>query len=147
MSELTSTERIQIVAAARSMLGIKYFHAGRNEYGVDCIGLLICSAHIIGMDVLDNTSYSPIVNTDFLRTRLQETCIPIDRKDILPGDIVLLNAGRSPQHMAMITQVEPMYIIHAHQTIGRVIEHRADEKWQKRIVAFYRGVAFTRRTE
>ena len=132
------TKREQIVNAARMYLGVPFFHAGRSIYGVDCIGLLILATREAGIDVFDETNYSPIINSVYLMYRINQCCHKIDRKEVLRGDMVLFRIGRSEQHMGLITEIEPLYMIHSFQTVGKVVEHALDAHWEPRIAGFYR---------
>jgi hypothetical protein len=138
VSKLTLCERM--VEAARSYIGVPFFHAGRNRNGLDCVGLLVLATHDVGIDVFDEISYSPIINANYLKSRIDKCCHKIDEADASPGDMVLFRVGRSEQHMALVTEVNghDTRIIHSFQTIGRVIEHELDAHWQNRIAGFYR---------
>jgi hypothetical protein len=48
--------------------------------------------------------------------------------------------GNEPQHLAVF---EGDNVIHAYESIGRVVEHRLDDKWRKRIVRVYRFKGMT----
>jgi len=144
--ELTEHERTVMVTWARTHIGVPFFHAGRNENGLDCIGLVIAAAAAANVFILDDQSYSPIVNAEYLWKRLRDTCdIVMDFELLLPGDIILFNIAASPQHVAMVTEPYPnIMIIHAFQTVGHVVEHELDRHWDRRIVGLYRPVNFRR---
>ena len=38
-------------------LGVPYRHHGREQRGVDCLGLLVASARGFGFEVVDNLAY------------------------------------------------------------------------------------------
>lgn len=132
----------KMVAAARSYIGVKFFHAGRNKNGLDCIGLLVLSAKDAGVDIPDETSYSQWVNTDNLKDKIDLCCRRLQGSgEVQPGDMVLFNIVRSPQHMAMVTEVGtdgPTRIVHSYQSVGRVVEHDFDAHWSRRVVGWYR---------
>lgn len=53
----------------------------------------------------------------------------------LPGDILLMRFAGEPQHIALYTGAT---LIHSYASIRRVVEHRLDIKWARRIVQAYR---------
>lgn len=63
------------------------------------------------------------------------------------GDIYMMFFEEEPQHFAIISRENPIYIIHSlaskHRGGGRVVEHRLDDSWRSRIVSAhrFRGVA------
>ena len=67
---------------------------------------------------------------------------PITPAEVTVADIVLMRIRKDPQHFAIVSRIDPTYIIHASTSAGRVVENRLDEKWRSRIVrAFrYRGI-------
>ncbi len=54
---------VDLAAAARRYLEVPFVHASRNEWGVDCVGLLLCAAHALQLTDYDNVNYNRIVNT------------------------------------------------------------------------------------
>lgn len=138
-------DRAAMVAAARRMLGVPFQHAGRNKNGVDCVGLLILASREAGIFIADDTSYSTVVNADYLWRRLLTSCTQIEQADAGIGDVVLFKINGSAQHVAMITEVEPrLSIIHSFQTLGRVVEHEFDRHWLGRVAGYFRPVKFSR---
>lgn len=129
----------RMVKSARAYVDTPFFHAGRSVYGLDCVGLLVLAAKDAGVEVHDETSYSPFINADYLKSRIDMVCRELTLgEEPQVGDLVLFRVSRSPQHMALITGLNPTTIIHAYQTIGRVIEHELDAHWNKRIAGYYR---------
>lgn len=128
-----------MVVSAHKYIGVPFFHAGRSVYGLDCVGLLVLAAKDAGVDVPDETSYSPFINADYLKSRIDMVCRELTLgEEPQVGDLVLFRVSRSPQHMALISDLKPMTIIHSFQTIGRVIEHELDAHWNKRVAGYYR---------
>ena len=76
-----------------------------------------------------------------LETEFMKYLVPIDKKDIRPGDGVLLTWKTEPHHVAIITKMEStgeLGILHSYQTVGKVVEHHLDDDWRKRIVLAFR---------
>lgn len=131
--------REQIVAAARSYIGVRYRHQGRNRLGVDCIGLVVLVGRSCGIEVRDVGGYARRGDGDVLVSQLESQCLRLARGAQQAGDILLLDFGSGPQHIAIMTDAG---MVHAYAGARRVVEHRIDEMWAARIVAAYafRGV-------
>ena len=99
-------------------MGTPFVHqARRRGVGVDCIGL------IVGV--------------------VQGCGLPVDRvegAEAAPGDVVLIAWRRSPMHVGLLTDYPHggLALLHAIETIGRVVEHRIDDGWRRLIVYAYR---------
>jgi cell wall-associated NlpC family hydrolase len=127
----------QFIAAARSMLGVRFHHQGRHpEHGVDCAGLAVCAAAKCGFIADDHTNYQrqPAVS-DFLAT-LAKNCERIPRGEEQPGDLLIFEFDNNPQHLAILTQ--PNRIIHAYALLRKVVEHDIDATWHAKLRAVFR---------
>lgn len=51
------SQRDAFVAAARSMLGVKWRHQGRQPWAVDCLGLIVLAMRAAGREVQDREGY------------------------------------------------------------------------------------------
>ena len=54
------------------------------------------------------------------------------------GDVLVMRFADEPQHFAIVSALDPVYIIHAYAKARRVVEHRLDDEWQARIVVALR---------
>lgn len=124
------------VDIARKWLGTPFKHQGRSRgIGVDCAGLAIGIARDHGIEVHDVTGYTRLPRDDAMRQLIEQQCIRIDAIEI--GAILYMpHAGTL--HLAIVTRLDPTYIIHAYQPVGRVIEHRLDGAWLRRVQRIYR---------
>lgn len=128
------TTREQIVSAARSYLGVRYHHQGRNRAGLDCVGLLVCVARDLGFRTDgDRTGYSRQPYSA-IRAALDESATPIPVDSYQPGDFLLMRFDSLPQHVAIVTDKG---IIHSYLTARRVVEQSLSDDWKARIVAAY----------
>lgn len=129
------TTRADVITEARKWLGVRWHHQGRSRAGVDCVGLAIKVAHGLGLSSFDITDYSRQPDPAMMRALLAEhmNAIPID--SALPGDLVLMCFEYEPQHVAILTDGG---IIHAYALARKVVEHRLDSQWTRRIVGAYR---------
>ena len=62
--------------------------------------------------------------------------------DAAPGDVLVMAFSREPQHFAIISEADPMYLIHAYAQARRVVENGAKIAGARVLRAYsYRGVA------
>jgi len=133
--------RAYIVEKARGWLGVPYRHQGRNRLGVDCSGPLVEIARELGIQgVSDALTYSRHPATFDLKRQLDSLLIPIDKKDIRPGDVVLFKMAQIPQHVAIVGNYKygGLSLIHCYQKMGRMVEHRFAGIWRRRLAQAYR---------
>jgi hypothetical protein len=58
--------------------------------------------------------------------------------DAAAGDVLLMRFTRHPQHLAIVgDRGEPFSLIHAYADAGACVEHGADARWLRRVVAAY----------
>jgi cell wall-associated NlpC family hydrolase len=136
------TTRADIVAAARSYLGVRWHHQGRNRAGMDCIGLVIAVARDLGISDYDITAYARVPDGNTLRATMAQQ-MDLLKRDPRPGDVMLLSFQRNPLHTAIVTDAPGgLGMIHAFANKRMVVEHGFDATWRSRLVcAFgYRGV-------
>lgn len=127
------------VAAARSMLGLRFHHQGRSEqFGVDCAGLAVCAARKCGFEAIDFTNYKRTPNSsDFLAT-IRKNCVLVKAGEERPGDLWIFEFANNPQHLAIQTESNPVRIIHAYAPLRKVVEHDIDATWMERRRAVFR---------
>lgn len=120
--------------AARTYLGCKWHHLGRNRAGIDCLGLLVLAARDVGVELDDKKNYPRQADGESLLAECDRQLKKADKHNLKPNDIVVIRFGKSPQHIGIVTDIG---LIHAYQTAGSVVEHSIDKKWQKRIIRAY----------
>jgi NlpC/P60 family putative phage cell wall peptidase len=144
-------DRAAIVAEARTWIGTRWQHqASLKGVACDCIGLVAGVARSLGLKAADEFDTTPnlrsygrqpdpallLAGCDRLleRVTLSET----DR-----GDVLVMKFQKEPQHFAIVSELDPPYMVHALAHSRRVVEHRVDALWLSRIVRVYRfrGVA------
>jgi hypothetical protein len=87
----------------------------------------------------DETDYPHQPDTARLISRLSQLLMPISYVGISPGDVLLLRIDESPQHLAIVSDMNNgLGIIHAYAPARAVVEHVLDEWWQERIEAAFR---------
>lgn len=132
----TTPIREQIVATARTALGVPFRHQGRSlTRGVDCIGLVICVLNKLGLSDFDYTSYPMQPPADLMTQTMRELLTVIPRDQAQPGDLYRFKVAGEPIHVGIATDVG---VIHAVQSTGGVVEHVLSPAWSNRIVETYR---------
>lgn len=134
---------------ARSMLGTPFLHLGRDEHGIDCIGLLAYAKAY-------PASKLPPYPRDPYRGLLEQQLDAVLGRpwrtytdagapvaDLQPGDVLAMAYKRVCRHVGMVAQHPTLpgqlSVIHTDSTLGEVTEHRLDEKWLRRIRRVYRS--------
>lgn len=124
-----------IVAQARTWLDTPFRHQGRIKgLGVDCGGLLIGVGRELGLEIAEPPAYSLSPDQALFAAYLQSYAIPV-HGPMQPGDILHLAFAGDPRHVAIATDVG---LLHAWAKPGRVVEHRLDEVWQRRLRGVWR---------
>jgi hypothetical protein len=133
------------IDAARSYQGAVWAHQGRRHDRMDCIGLLVLSMGATGRLLRDRTDYGMTPHLRKLRAELiQQIGPPVT--DPCPGDVVTLRWSGEERHVAIVTDhPEGLGLIHCWRAApgapvggGKVVEHRLDEQWRRRIVDVFR---------
>jgi cell wall-associated NlpC family hydrolase len=137
-----------IVSAAQGYIGVPFKHAGRSQWGLDCVGLLIAIGNDLGMmDGYDYTSYGRHIDTNRLREEIERFCAPLHRETATQaasawemGDILLFEFRRSPQHVGILSGASRF--VHACLSTKRVVEVRLDASWREHLVDVFRWRQF-----
>ncbi|MFP4615561.1 MAG: peptidase P60 [Thiohalorhabdus sp.] len=132
-----------VQATARGMVGTPFRHQGRRPgRGLDCAGVVIETARALGLAFEDWRAYSRYPDGRTLE-RILDRCLE-RAPEPTPGGVLLFRFDALPQHVAVATERRGLiYLVHSYSRIGRVVEHRLDERWQACLVRAYRweGVA------
>lgn len=122
-------QRAAVVAEARSWIGTKYHNcADIKGVGVDCGMLLVrCFVDLGLVPPFDPRPYAQDwhLHRDaerylgWVRSWCGEVAAP------RPGDIVVFKYGRCFSHGGIVTEADPLSIVHAYMDEGRVLEERA----------------------
>lgn len=119
-----SVTRRDIVEAARAWLGTPWRHQGRNEHGLDCIGLLVVVYRSLGLMSYDSTAYSRDPDAaKFLQHFTLAGGIRINAADALDGDALVFRQTKFPVHGGICSTMHARRsVIHAHIMRRRVVE-------------------------
>ncbi len=129
-----------IIAAARELLGMPFRHQGRAASGkTDCAGVIAHVADQHDLEYYDQQDYPRQPGGARLEAALDaQPCLRrVSLIDMAAGDVVLFRFEGDPQHLGICTGKG---IVHAYETVGKVVEHDIDDRWQRRIVRVYRFV-------
>ncbi len=117
-----------IVEAARTYVGTRYRHQGRSrETAVDCVGLLVCVAHDIGLSDFDTDTYSKRPDArQFRANMLASGCTPVRKDRVESGDILRVFTMKWPVHLAIldVDELGLRWMIHAYAPARKVVRER-----------------------
>lgn len=128
----------EIVALARSIIGVPYRHMGRDTTGMDCLGVVLRVAELRGYELPVVGEYSRNPSGKRMARLLCKHAIQIRPNMARSGDFLHMAFGRHPQHLAIISSDDPTRIIHADSEVGRVVEHTLSDGWIDRVRGAYR---------
>ena len=115
-----------IVAAARRCVGTRFRPQGREVgIGLDCIGVALIAAAAANA-CFDVPAYAlgGDHEADLDTTLPTHGCVPVLVAD--PGDLLVVAPAPRRRHLGIVT---PSGIVHAHASLGRVVEGPLDPGW------------------
>lgn len=126
------TTRADIVSAARSLIDTPYRHQGRVPGplgGTDCIGVPVLVSWACGLRPRDwdVRGYRRLPDGHSLLRRLRaEMGAEVAEASVKPGDLIVLDWGQFPHHVAVVGDYERggLSMIHADNISASVVEHR-----------------------
>jgi len=125
---MTTVTREDVVAEARTWVGTKYSHQARIKgVGVDCIGVAIGTARALGLVEPDFDIKGYTMQPDgTMLAHCDKYMTRVDRADMQPGDIVVIEFIGDPQHFGMLVDYRHggLGIVHASSKYRKVIETR-----------------------
>jgi len=115
-------KRSQIVEAAKSFLGTRWKHQGRDRRGVDCVGLLVAIA-----DALECTPKDLIIppygrqpdGSLMEYFRLHMTQVPLNK--LKAGTALVFEFGGSPYHAGVLIDPARQSFVHAYAARKKVV--------------------------
>lgn len=122
--------RDDIVACARSYLGVRWQHQGRDRKGVDCVGLLHCVAHDLGIETEDDLTYRRTPDPHRLKTMIYRQTTEADRNQLCGGQIMMVKQAYFPCHLQITAwDTKEPTVIHASILKRKVIEEPLKLYW------------------
>lgn len=65
--------------------------------------------------------------------------IQVESHFVREGDFVVFAINRKfPNHLGLVSKAEPVYFVHAHRGVGRVVENVCDGFWKASVWGFFR---------
>lgn len=121
MTELHArATRAQIVEAARSYLGIRFRHQGRDKSGLDCVGLLVLISRDCGLpcEDLKDLGYRRAPDPESFRKALYDQTDDGNMRIIRHGSLLMLRQPAYPCHCGVADMVEGQKPMLIHASIG-----------------------------
>ena len=107
--------------------------------GLDCVGVVACALKDSGIEVDVPVDYSASPYPDLILPYVRRYCAEIRECEVLPGDIIVFKLYTSrPRHLGIITQCNPLYMVHAYSGAERVSEHQLDDRWLQLVHSYWR---------
>jgi NlpC/P60 family putative phage cell wall peptidase len=138
----------EITVQARTWLGTPFVHQARLKgKGCDCLGLIVGVVDELGLvdesgrllSSYDEINYSKEPDGKYLIQKLSQILEEVEASQIQVGDLALFKMGNNPQHLAIISEYQGgLGMIHCYAQARKVVEHRFDENWQKRLYKIFR---------
>jgi cell wall-associated NlpC family hydrolase len=133
---MTKPTRQQVLDAARKWIGTPFKHQGRLlGVGADCAGIVIGTAHALGISDFDFLEYNVCPNPELMGLLLDQNLISIPKEEAKSGDLLWLRVGKKPRHLAIKTDVG---ILHSFANVGRCVETSLDAFTAATIYRAYR---------
>jgi cell wall-associated NlpC family hydrolase len=133
------TTRAEVIAEARSWLGVPWVHQGRSRAGVDCLGLLLGVARALHLSDFEFRNYNLFNNPSMLFDLCDEHMDRVDLQRAQPGDVAAISYPHVPHHLAFLGDYRhgDLSLIHA-LNLGKcqVVEHGLAH-WRARIARVY----------
>jgi hypothetical protein len=133
----------EFVEHARSCIGARYTHQGRDpRFGLDCAGLAVWSARQCGLEVADRLDYTRQPEAHVFLGALSQHCDRVALNALQTGDLLIFQYADNPQHLGILTSVDPLTICHAAMPARRVIEHGLADDMRSRLRMAFRFKGF-----
>ena len=128
------------VTEARTWLGTKFQHQGRLKgVGVDCAGVVIMTARACHVAAEDVEGYAESPDADMFLNHVKTYMNEIQFEEIMPGDCLVFAFANEPQHIAIVTEIDPdIIILHAFSIARKVVENGLDDTWKRRLRGCFR---------
>lgn len=128
-----------LVDAARSFVGTPWHHQARVPgVGIDCVGVLVCGARRARIRVHDVPDYPTTPHGLWLIDELAKQMVRIALADMRLGDVLAFTWQSAPWHVAIVSKLDPLSIIHAWRQVSTCVEQTLAESWRARIHSVWR---------
>lgn len=128
-----------VIAEARTWLGVPWRHQGRTRAGVDCAGLVALVAKDLGIADYDSTAYGRRAEEQGFVEHFRANMDGVSVTEIEPGDVLVFAERAYPCHCGFLTERLCLpHLLHAHALRRRVIEEPYAGEWRARIKFAFR---------
>lgn len=138
-------KREDIIREAKTWIDVPYKHAGRDRFGIDCIGPIIKVGHALNIFTFDIINYSKRPTSNYLLSLMKQHMDRIKITDAKSGDVLVCREPRHPCHCGFleITKESQRFFIHAYAPARKVVREALVRERDERVtLAFkYRGIA------
>ena len=100
--------------------------------------MLVGAAQDAGYAVSDVVCYPSTPATGWLIEELERRLVRILLPLVQPGDVLAIAYAARPWHVALVSQLEPLTIIHSYRTVGRCVEQPLDPAMRRRLHSAWR---------
>jgi hypothetical protein len=97
--------RDEVVFVARAFVGKPWRHQGRNDQGLDCVGLLVAVARILKVPHEDRVDYPRDPSNHNLLEHLRKFSVYVNPTSNLHGTIGIFRESMLPCHVGFFTEV------------------------------------------
>lgn len=140
--ENSMSQREEFVRVALTWEGVPWQKVGSSREGVNCLGLLVGIARECGFleDIAAKEHQATFIRPPLrglMLKRAKEDLDPIPMEDVRPGDLLLFRFDGEPSHIAVVTQLNPLMIVHSDGQVGiKVVRHSVVPKHWIPVMAF-----------
>jgi cell wall-associated NlpC family hydrolase len=128
-----------IVAQARSYLGVPWRHQGRTRSGLDCAGLVILIARDLKLSDYDTTGYARHAQGLNFVEHFRANMVGIAVADAHCGDVLVFADAAYPCHCGILSKRHGVaHLIHAHALRRKVIEEPYAGEWLTKVKFAFR---------
>jgi cell wall-associated NlpC family hydrolase len=125
----------QITAAALSMTGTPFHAQGRLPgVGLDCIGVMVCTAIACGIQIKDRIDY-PLRANGELKKELDARLVRVYGAP-QEGDILMMRFSGEPHHVAIY--ISENRIVHAYTGVRECVVQSYTDYWREKVRGVYR---------
>ena len=130
--------RNKVVSRAKSLCGIPFRHQGRDEYGLDCVGLPILIGRELKLMNYDVKSYARRTNGhDFMVYFRESGLVEVPWRKRAIGDVLLMKDNMYPCHTAILVDTDPDTIVHAFASRRKVVKELYTRDWSVKFIGLF----------
>ena len=132
-----------IAQIAKEWIDVKFRLKGYTKTSCDCAGLLVGILTELKIDSPFITHYHNNIQGNYINPKallkaLEESARPIAFQQIESGNLIAFYSSKQePTHLAIVSNLQPLSIIHSFKLVNKVTETILDEIWINKIYQCY----------